>query len=390
MPRPTKGARLYLHPKDRQWLIRDGSITRRTGCGEADRAGAEKRLGEYISEKFEPVAREGDLHRIPVTEVLTAYGREHAPHTRGKTPETIGYCIAALAPWWADKTMADIRGATCRGYMDHRRTKVGDAKIRRELGVLSSAIGHWHREHGPLESVPEVTLPAEPPGKERWLTRSEAALLLAGSLGFYVEAWSDIRSRQVHQRWRRYRGGINRHVARFILLGLYTGTRKAAILETHWMPNTVGGWVDLDRGVYHRRGSDEGESKKKRPKVRIGRRLLAHLKRWKRIDDEARAKASMDRPAEEQNKPLSVFLHVVTWMGRPVGSVRTSWAAAVELAWLSDDVTPHVLRHTRATWLMQARVDLWEESGFLGMSVKTLEQKYGHHHPDWQQDAAEA
>jgi hypothetical protein len=24
------------------------------------------------------------------------------------------------------------------------------------------------------------------------------------------------------------------------------------------------------------------------------------------------------------------------------------------------------------------------------MSVKTLQQKYGHHHPDWQQDAAEA
>lgn len=361
-----------------------------------------KKGSRPTSPKSSSPSPEGDLARIQVTEALTAYGREHAPNTRGKTPETIGYCIAALAPWWADKTLADVRGGTCRAYADHRRAypvtlddgtvvirRTGDAKIRRELGVLSAAIGHWHREHGPLRSVPEVTLPPEPPGRDRWLTREAAALLLAGALGWYRESWSDVRTRRRHFRWRRYRPGINRHLARFILLGLYTGTRKAAMLETQWLPNTVGGWVDLDRGVYHRRGSGETETKKKRPKVRLGRRLLAHLRRWKRLDDEAREKAARQRPVEEQDKPLLAYLHVVTWMGRPVGSVRTAWAAALELAELGDDVTPHVLRHTRATWLMQRGVDVWQAAGFLGMSVKTLEQKYGHHHPDWQQEAAE-
>jgi hypothetical protein len=72
MPRPTTGARLYLHQKDRQWLIRDGSITRRTGCGEADRAGAEKALGQHIATKFKPVARENDPTQLSVAEVLTA------------------------------------------------------------------------------------------------------------------------------------------------------------------------------------------------------------------------------------------------------------------------------------------------------------------------------
>jgi integrase len=53
-------------------------------------------------------------------------------------------------------------------------------------------------------------------------------------------------------------------------------------------------------------------------------------------------------------------------------------------------VTPHTLRHTSATWLMQAGVDRWQAAGLLGMSVEVLEQVYGHHHPDYQSEAAES
>jgi hypothetical protein len=34
--------------------------------------------------------------------------------------------------------------------------------------------------------------------------------------------------------------------------------------------------------------------------------------------------------------------------------------------------------------------DLWEAAGWLGMTVEQLEQNYGHHHPDFQDEAAEA
>lgn len=39
--------------------------------------------------------------------------------------------------------------------------------------------------------------------------------------------------------------------------------------------------------------------------------------------------------------------------------------------------------------MMQQGVDLWEAAGALGMSVKILEDTYGHHHPDFQKRAAE-
>ena len=37
---------------------------------------------------------------------------------------------------------------------------------------------------------------------------------------------------------------------------------------------------------------------------------------------------------------------------------------------------------------MQRGTDLWEAAGFLGMSAETLERTYGHHHPDFQSQAA--
>ena len=81
---------------------------------------------------------------------------------------------------------------------------------------------------------------------------------------------------------------------------------------------------------------------------------------------------------------------VVEWNGKTVESVRKGFAAAVKAAHLDPKITPHILRHTCATWLMQRGVDLWDAAGFLGMTVKQLEETYGHHHPDYQLEAAEA
>ena len=48
------------------------------------------------------------------------------------------------------------------------------------------------------------------------------------------------------------------------------------------------------------------------------------------------------------------------------------------------------MRHTAATWQMQAGVDPYEAGRYLGMSVETLMETYWHHHPDFQASAASA
>ena len=70
-----------------------------------------------------------------------------------------------------------------------------------------------------------------------------------------------------------------------------------------------------------------------------------------------------------------------------VKSIQHAWKRAVEEAGIK--ATPHTLRHTRATWVMQdGDVPPWEAAGHLGMSLKTL-QKYAKHSPDFQKRAAE-
>jgi len=159
-------------------------------------------------------------------------------------------------------------------------------------------------------------------------------------------------------------------VARFIILGLYTGTRHSALLKLQWHTNIIGGWVDLNRSVLYRRGTEQKETRKRQPPVRINPRLLAHLRRWQRID-KGRG-------------------HIVHWNGEAIKKERRGWERARINAGLDASVTPHIMRHTCATWLMQAGVPTWEAAGYLGMSEKTLIAVYGHHHPDFQSRAASA
>ena len=73
---------------------------------------------------------------------------------------------------------------------------------------------------------------------------------------------------------------------------------------------------------------------------------------------------------------------MVEWNGQAVNRINKAFCAVREAAGLGADVVPHTLRHTAATWLMQNGCDPWKASGYLGMSVETLQRVYGHHHAD--------
>ena len=351
MPRPSKGPRLYLRRRKGNranvWLVRDSDKgDTSTGCGESDIQGAQEFLANYIAEKWAPPSRESKLARISCADVLNIYVREHAPTTRS-LDHTI-YLASNVNEWWGDKSLSDIRGQTCREYVEWRCSQgVSDQTARRDLDMFRSAIKYYHREYGPLDAVPAVTLPSKGPSRQRWLTRSEAARLL----------WAARRTP---------------HLARFILIGLYSGTRKGAILKLRWMPSIDAGWFDLDAGVLYRKGEDETDTTKRRPPARIHERLLPHLRRWYRKDAERGV------------------IYVCHYRGQEIQKLRRSWPEAVKRAGLDKGVVRHVLRHTCVTWLLQAGVPTWEVAGFVGMSEEMVRETYGHHSPDFQNNAAKA
>ncbi|MGY2051921.1 tyrosine-type recombinase/integrase [Methylobacterium sp. JK268] len=280
--------------------------------------------------------------------MIRLYAEERAPQ-QARPVEVIARC-ETLIRWWGDRKLSEVTGRTCRAYVEHRASPVA----RRELEDLRAAI-NYHRAEGYCREVVSVVLPEAAPPRDRWLTRSEAARLI----------WAAWRYREV-QKGQPTGRRSRRHVARFILVALYTGTRASAVCGASLGPVKGSGWVDLERGVFYRRASGERETKKRRPPVRLPDRLLAHLRRWHGLGQ----------------------TYAVEWLGQPVGTgVEKAFRNAAKDAELKD-VTPHTLRHTAATWLMQNGTDLWEAAGYLGMTVETLERVYGHHHPAHQKQAA--
>lgn len=403
MSRPAKGARLLLRPERRigarirpaVWVIKDGGHEKSTGCLSGDRRGAEEALGRYIAEKYAPErVKSRDPAAIRLIDVLTIYLQDIAPsHARPK--ETVQR-LQTLGSFFGDKTLSEINGALCRDYVKSRvgspwksakpdRTDkpprlVTEAAARRELEDLRAAINH-HRKEGLCSEIIEVVLPEKAAARERWLTRDEAAKLL----------WTAYRARQPDvTTGLPTKRATALHVARFILVGLYTGTRAGAICGASLNRVSGRGYIDLEAGVFYRRAAGARETKKRRPPVRLPRRLLAHLRRWGRLgaleaEAERIAVAAGEKPAPRRFPRTAV----VEWNGRPVGRINKAFARTATDAKLKD-VSPHTLRHTAATWLMQGGCDLWEAAGYLGMTVEVLEANYGHHHPDHQSGALEA
>ena len=68
-------------------------------------------------------------------------------------------------------------------------------------------------------------------------------------------------------------------MAPFILLGLYTGSRSSVIRNLRW------DWIDFKACTMRRRALGASERKNKRtPIVKLGSRILSHLRRWRRLD----------------------------------------------------------------------------------------------------------
>jgi hypothetical protein len=224
MPRRSKGPRLWLRRAQYDqvgrlthaavWLIKDGKHRESTGRGADDRGGAEAALARYLNEKQLAHASTGIRQpaSTPVADVLALYGRDVAPkHAR---PHETGQRIRALLSFFGDKVLSDINGSLCRGYVEHRGAT---GAARRELEDLRAAINH-HRREGLCSAIIEVAVPEPSPPRDRWLTRSEAARLLWAAWHYRERQKGRLTDRRSRQ-----------HIAKFILVALYTGTRASAV-----------------------------------------------------------------------------------------------------------------------------------------------------------------
>lgn len=389
-----------------------------------------------------PMTKGRPAHEVSLAEVLSRYLEAKRGTPDPVTGEIKGGIsrhhelaqrVETLLLWWGERTLADVDTVTCKQYCasrvgtpwkaharkgltrdgekrpdDAKPVRTGYSKpaqarvvteggARRELEDLRAAVNTAIRDNLTRDTV-HVTLPAKGEERDRWLTRGEAARLL-------LRAW---RKREVQTIRRGPRAGEtytmprrpSRHTAKFILVALRTGSRSGPICGASFIRQAGKPWMELTTettmeeriesrvidgevferrvqvptikrvAIFHRKalGTKEAENKRA-PTVRMPDSLVAHLWRWHHVLGQT---------------------YVVEWEGKPVASNKKAFANLVYEEGLGDAVVRHSLRHTAVTWGMQAGVDIWELSGYVGMTVEMIERRYGHHSSDHMEGAREA
>jgi integrase len=202
--------------------------------------------------------------------------------------------------------------ADCRAHTQARRlVGIGDGTIHTELGHLRMVL-LWAQKHGLIEKAPAIERPAKPEPKDSYLTRSEIARLIE-------EAKAP-------------------HTKLAIKLMIGTGARSEAALQLTWDR------VDLARKMIQLRNPFDKAKRKGRATVPVNDTLLDAL---------TEAKAGALTPM------------VIEWAGDRVKSIKRGLKAA-GAAIGRPDVSPHMLRHSAAVWLVEDGHSMEEVAQFLG------------------------
>lgn len=350
MPRRNTGPRLRWIDRRQAFYIvwYERGRERLRATGETDKRRAEEALATFIRQNQRPVGGPRPAYEVTLGEVLDFYADNKGRFA--KDPARIGYAIDALLPYWAEKFVTDITDGACAEYVAKRARAPGTT--RRELTTLRAAVNYAKGRIS--DDTRPVTLPAKPEGKDRWLTRKEAAKLLNEA--------------------RKARSDVRLYLPLFIVLGLYTGARKEALLTLRWPQ------IDLDAKRINFKRADD--TNKKRAHNRLPDRLVAHLRRAHK-----RRHSDLGYVIHDKGKPILDIGGA--WDGSADGFVQGSFGRACKRAGIAD-VTPHTLRHTCGTWMAHQGVPLRLIGEYLGHTDERTTKLYAHHHPDYQDEAVAA
>ncbi len=326
------GYKLVKRPDSPYWAVywSEGRKPYRRSTGAACRHEAEQFLANFILGRTLP--QKLPANKLLVSQLLDIYALE-----KTTSKALIDIHLKHLKSHFGNMLVAVISKQAVQEYATKRNVKPGT--LRRELTTLKAALNHAYKE-GRVEAVPHIALPAQPPAKERWLTRAEIKRLFA--------ACGKTRK--------------SSHLKLFMQIALNTGQRKSAILELKWFQ------VDFEHNVIHFNPPGRQQTSKRRVSVPMNTELRNALK-------------SARRDAKSE--------YVVAYLGRSTKDVRRAFVRLCKACGIND-ATPHTLRHTAGTWMAQAGIDMWKISGILGHSTSKTTELYLKHSPDHLRDAVGA
>ena len=269
-------------------------------------------------------------------ELMDRYLTEHA--ARKSQPRHYRGYTNSLKAFFGGRTLAEITPKLIVEYKNRRYAAgLKPASINRELASMKKAFNlavrewEWCRDN----PVSRVSMERENNKRDRWLSVEEETRLF-----------------QTCAPW----------LHDLVTFALHTGMRMGEILELTWRG------ADLSRRTVMVFRSKNGE----RRTIPVNQTVLTMLK--------------------EKAKVRSLKTDVVfcSKVFTPIesGHLRRSFRLALSKAKI-EDFHFHDLRHTFATRLVQAGVDLYKVQRLLGHKSPIMTQRYAHHYPESLRDGVE-
>lgn len=255
-----------------------------------------------------------------------------------------------LKRWFRDTPFEDVDIPACRAYAEARVKgvlvaplradgsgrgggAVTESTARRELGVLQAAANHaarWKRigpKAKPPTSMPSIELPPGGEGRVVFLTKAELATAVDSANG---------------------------RLRDFILVAYFTAARRRSVERlTRFQTDLRAGTINLTSPTEN---DNERRSKKRRPVVPIDPRIRPIIERLY-----AESKLANNE-----------------WLWGDDKDMYTEFNDHMVKLALADKAFPHVLRHSRASHLLQDGVPIFHVAKLLGDTVATVERVYGH------------
>lgn len=304
------------------------------GRRKREKIGPDKKLAETVLAKRKVEIAENrylDKRKIPKTtfgEMATDYLEWSKANKRSWDRDETS--LRALKKGFGGKRLADITTEAVERYKTQRVKHRAPATVNRELACLkhlfTKAI-EWDK--ATVNPARQVKLFRERNTRLRYLDVDEEKALL-DECAVYLRP--------------------------IVVLALYTGMRLGEILNLGWSQ------VDLDNNLV----------------------LLENTKSGKRreIPLNATAKSALKRVPRHIRSP-HVFCN---GSGKPRRSIRTAFSNACARAKV-EDVVFHTLRHTFASRLVMAGVDLVTVKELLGHSTLAMVLRYAHLSPEHRRNA---
>jgi len=258
---------------------------------------------------------------LTVCEVIDAYLTEHVAE-KVVAKDRQQYGGQHVKDHLGQLHISQIDIPACRRYVKARtQEEAAPSTIRRELVILRAAANHgfnWKRI--PAEHLPRIEMPEIGESeKVEWFTKDQIATM--------------------------FRECNSGRLACFIRIAYFTAARRNSI------ERLLKSQIDIAGGRIHLWRPGERVTKKRRPTV----------------------------PLYPEIRPAVDWLFASSGTEYLFGKVTSYYRPFHKLcARLGFEGNPHMLRHSRATHMLQDGESIWKVSKLLGDTVATVERVYGH------------